>query len=30
MRISALDDLAIKFQNQTQNAVRSRVLRTKI
>ncbi len=30
MRVGALNDFSVKFQHQTQHAVRSRVLRTKI
>jgi hypothetical protein len=30
MGVSALNNLAVQFENQAQNAVRSRVLRTEI
>jgi hypothetical protein len=30
MRIDALDDFAIELQNQTQNAMRGRVLRAEV
>ena len=30
MRVAALDDFAVQFHDQTQNAVRRRVLRTEV